>query len=209
MISYTITACNEEKELLLLLDALSKHITDEDELIVQLDADNVTEEVKDIVFEYEDIIKNLKIVEFPLSNDFSRFKNNLKLYCKNDWIFNIDADEIPSSFLLENIKSILKSNEDVDMFLVPRWNTVFGITPDHVSKWGWNIDDQNRVNWPDYQTRIYKNKESIVWKNKVHERIGGFDKYANLPDDEAYCLYHMKNIDKQEYQNSFYSNMGR
>jgi len=208
MISYTITACDEEKELMILLDTLSKYITDEDELIVQLDADNFTEEVKEVVYQYDDTIKNLKIVEFPLANDFSSFKNNLKIYCKNDWIFNIDADEVPSSFLLENIKTILKSNEDIDMLLVPRWNTVFGITQEHISKWGWNVDNENRVNWPDYQTRIYKNKDEILWKNKVHERISGFTTYANLPEDEAYCLYHMKNIDKQEKQNNFYSNMG-
>ena len=207
MISYTVTACDEKQELLVLLDTLSKYITNEDELIVQLDSDRVTDEVRDIVFEYEDVIQNLKIVEFPLENDFSRFKNNLKLYCKNDWIFNIDADEVPSSFLLSNLKSLLETNTDVDMFLVPRWNTVFDITPEHIQKWGRKLDEENRVNWPDYQTRIYKNKDSIVWKNKVHERISGYETYAPFPEDEAYCLYHMKNIKKQESQNSFYENM--
>lgn len=207
MISYTITACDEEKELLILLDTLTPHITDDDELIIQLDSGRVTSEVRMVIDQYLETVKNMIVVEFPLENDFSRFKNNLKRYCTKDWIFNIDADEVPSSFLLTNLNEMLKINEGVDMFLVPRWNTVFNITPDHIEKWGWQFDEEERVNWPDYQTRLYRNKESILWKNKVHERISGFETYAQLPEDEAYCLYHMKTIHKQESQNMFYQNI--
>lgn len=207
MISYTITACNEDRELLTLLDTISTHITDDDELIIQLDADKVTDDVRAVVDRYLETIKNMVVVEFPLSNDFSSFKNNLKKYCTKKWIFNLDADEVPSIYLLENIKNILTTNDRVDMFLIPRWNTVFGITPDHIQKWGWTFDNEERVNWPDYQTRIYKNLDSIVWVNKVHERIDGFTTYANMPEDEAYCIYHMKTINKQENQNLFYQNM--
>lgn len=207
MISYTVTACNEEKELLILLDTLSQFVTDDDELVIQLDSDSVTPEVRDVTNQYLETIKNLIVVEFPLNNDFSRFKNNLKSHCSKEWIFNIDADEIPCGFLLTNLKSVIKSNPDVDMFLVPRWNTVFNITQEHIDKWGWKLDEQDRVNWPDYQTRIYRNSESIVWQNKIHERITGYDKYTNLPEDEAYCLYHMKTIQKQESQNNFYNSI--
>lgn len=207
MISYTITACNEEQELLALLDTLSSHINDDDELIIQFDVDRVTDGVREVVDQYLEVIKNMIVIEFPLANDFSAFKNNLKRYCTKKWIFNLDADEVPSVYLLENIKNILTTNERVDMFLLPRWNTVFGITPEHVKRWGWAFDDEERVNWPDYQTRIYKNLDSIVWINKVHERIDGFTTYANMPEDEAYCIYHMKTINKQENQNLFYQNM--
>ena len=137
MISYTITACNEEQELLTLIDTLSPHINDDDELIIQFDADRVTDGVREVVDQYLEVIKNMIVVEFPLANDFSSFKNNLKRYCTKKWIFNLDADEIPSVYLLENIKNILTTNERVDMFLLPRWNTVFGITPEHVKRWGW------------------------------------------------------------------------
>jgi hypothetical protein len=209
MISYTITACNEDKELAILLDTLSQYITNDDELIIQLDSERLTEEVREVVYGYLESIKNFLILEFPLDNDFSRFKNNIKKHCSKEWIFNIDADEVPSQFLLSNLKTILESNKDIDMFLVPRWNTVFNITPEHIERWGWKLDEQERVNWPDYQTRIYKNKEEIVWQNKVHERITGFETYTNLPEDEAYSLYHMKSIQKQESQNMFYANMDK
>ena len=191
-----------------MLDTLSNYITDDDELIIQLDSERLTDGIKEVVDQYLYTIKNMTIIEFPLNNDFSRFKNNLKKYCSKKWIFNIDADEVPSQFLLANLKSVLESNEQVDMFLVPRWNTVFDITPTHIETWGGRFDDEERVNWPDYQTRIYKNIESIFWENNVHERITGYESYTNLPDDESYCLYHMKSIHKQEAQNSFYANMG-
>ena len=112
---------------------------------------------------YQTILTNLMVyVKFPLGNDFSNFKNNLKKYCSEKWIFNIDADEVPSEFLLNNLHSILTDNSEVDIIIVPRWNMVEGITDDHIKKWGWNFDEYERVNWPDYQTRIYKNKEQVI-----------------------------------------------
>jgi hypothetical protein len=70
MISYTITACNEDKELAILLDTLSQYITDDDELIIQLDSERLTEEVREVVYGYLESIKNFLILEFPLDNDF-------------------------------------------------------------------------------------------------------------------------------------------
>lgn len=207
MISYTITVCNEHDELLRLLYYLKNKITDEDEIVIQMDKDTVTDEVKNLIENNKHLIKNLTVVEFPLKNDFSKFKNNLKNHCKKEWIFNIDADEIPSDFLIKNIYTILKDNSDVEMFLVPRWNTVDGITEQHVEKWGWNYDDNGRINWPDYQTRIYKNKKEIVWKNKVHERLSGYASHTSLPAEQEFCFYHPKTIERQEKQNDFYSKM--
>ena len=204
MISYTITVCNEDKELDSLLSFLTKNIKDEDEIVVQMDTMAVTPAVRSVIDSHRDTIKNFNVIEFPLKKDFSSFKNNLKKYCKNKWIFNIDADELPSKILMDNIHDILNSNDNLEMILVPRWNTVDGITDEHIKKWDWVYDENNRVNWPDYQTRIYKNNELIVWKNKVHERLTGYDKYSNLPPDESFCIYHHKDILKQEKQNKFY-----
>jgi len=205
MISYTITVSTEDNELNMLLHYLSSRIQESDEIVLQLDTNTVTDLVRNVVEKYKDKIKNLTVIEFPLNNDFASFKNNLKIHCTKKWIFNIDADEMPAENLMKGIHEILKDNSDVDMFLVPRWNTVEGITDEHINKWGWNFDDLGRVNWPDWQTRIYKNKEDIVWKNKVHERLRGYSSYSNLPDDMDYCLFHNKTIERQEKQNNFYS----
>jgi len=205
MISYTITVCNEHNQLNTLLNFLDSKISDQDEIVLQMDSLSVTNEVIEVVNSHKARIKNLTVIEFPLNNDFSSFKNNLKTYCTKEWIFNIDADEIPNEVLIVNIHDILKENKEVDMFLVPRWNTVQGITEEHINQWNWTYDKEGRVNWPDLQTRIYKNKESIVWKNKVHERLSGFTTYAVLPEEVEYCLFHPKTIERQEKQNEFYS----
>jgi hypothetical protein len=205
MISYTITACNEHTQLNTLLNYLSSRISKNDEIVLQVDSLSVTNEVREVVNQYKGKLQNLIVVEFPLNNDFSNFKNNLKQHCTKKWIFNIDADEIPAENLMIDIHEILNENQEVDMFLIPRWNTVDGITEDHIKQWNWNYDKEGRVNWPDLQTRIYKNSESIVWKNKVHERLSGFNTYAVLPEEIEYCLFHPKTIERQEKQNEFYS----
>lgn len=206
MISYTITVCNEDRDLDKLLRLLNTNIKDSDEIVVQMDSLNTTQDVRDVIDSYRDKISNFKVIDFPLDKDFAQFKNNLKYHCSKEWIFNIDADELPAGYLLENMHAILSSNSEVDMFLVPRWNTVDGITEEHIEMWNWSYDELGRINWPDYQTRIYRNKNEIVWKNKVHERLSGYNSYANLPDDDAhFCLFHNKTIDRQEKQNNFYN----
>lgn len=205
MISYTISVCNEHSELLKLLYYLKDKIKEDDEIVIQMDEDTVTDEVKGVIDNNRHLIKNLTVTAFPLNKDFSAFKNNFKNNCKKDWIFNIDADEMPSQFLIDNIHQILKDNSDVEMMLVPRWNVVDGITDEHIVKWQWNYDEFGRINWPDYQTRIYRNTENIIWKNKVHERLSGYKSHSSLPAEDVFCLYHVKSIDRQEKQNEFYS----
>lgn len=204
MISYTITACNEDRELDKLLYTLSKNITDDDEVVVQLDSEKVTDEVRKVCSVYQEKIPFMKVIEFPLNNNFSSFKNNLINHCSKEWIFNIDADEIPAQNLFGIIHNVLGENNNVEMFWVPRWNTVEGITDEHIKRWNWKYDEWGRINWPDWQTRIYKNKNSIKWENKVHERLSGYETYTFLPDEKDWCLFHNKTIQKQEKQNNFY-----
>lgn len=202
-ISYAITVCNELKEVTSLINFLLVRVDTEDEIIIQYDSDSVTKEVKDYLTIISDLQKQIKVIPFPLNKDFASFKNNLKQNCNGDYIFQIDADEEPSEILLERLKQILTTN-DVDIIFVPRVNTVEGLTDSHIQKWGWKVDEKGWVNWPDYQTRIYKNTEDVKWFGKVHERISGYDTFTNFPADEKYSLYHHKEIDRQERQNDFY-----
>ena len=72
------------------------------------------------------------------------------------------------------------------------------------AKWGWRVTEDGWVNFPDWQMRIYQNIDTIYWVKPVHEQLKGYTKFANLPPEEKFALYHPKNIGRQEQQNSFY-----
>jgi glycosyltransferase involved in cell wall biosynthesis len=204
-ISYAIPVCNEHIELEKLLSFLVKHIDKNDEIVVQCDKGNTTPEVDKVLSTWQG--GPLKVIHFPLNGHFSNFKNNLKEHCTGDWIFQIDADELPHESLITNLKELLKLNTNTEMLLVPRVNTVEGLTQEHINKWRWNVNEKGWVNWPDYQTRIIQNSPKIKWQNKVHEQIVGISTKGALPMEEEWCLYHPKSIEKQEIQNKLYENI--
>ena len=201
-ISYAITVCNELEEITKLLDFLQTKIRKEDEIVIQFDADNTPQEVVHFL-KLQNAMHNYTVVDFPLNKDFASFKNNLKSHCTKDYIFQIDADEIPHEVLINFLPQLLEDNK-VDVIFIPRVNTVEGLTQSHIDKWKWNVNEKGWVNFPDYQTRIYKNTKEITWMNKVHERISCYDTFSNFPAEEQWSLYHHKQIDRQEKQNEFY-----
>ncbi len=202
-ISYAIPVCNEYKEIEYLLKYLTKHKREQDEIVVQCDRGNTTEEVYKTLKEYP----NIKVIEFALDKNFAAFKNNLKDNCSGDYIFQIDADEYPEEYLMNTIEWLIKNNSGVDIFWVPRINTVRGLTQEHVDKWRWNVGPDGRVNFPDYQCRILKNIKRIKWKNKVHEVLTGYKTESQLPSNDEFCIHHPKTIDRQEKQNTFYNTL--
>lgn len=204
-ISYAITVHNELEELMKLLDFLNNKIREEDEIVIQYDEGGVTDEVLEFL-KIKQKIHGYTVVGFPLNKDFASYKNNLKENCKGDYIFQIDADEIPNEVMIAYLPEVLESNP-VDIIFVPRVNTVEGLTQKHISKWKWNVNEKGWVNWPDYQTRIIQNGPKIKWQNKVHEQIVGISTKGALPMEEEWCLYHPKDIKRQEYQNNFYNTL--
>jgi glycosyltransferase involved in cell wall biosynthesis len=210
-ISYAVTVCNEFLEIQRLLTFLLENKRPQDEIVIQMDLSlndlNTQPEDKNQVFAY--IMKHqeqghCRVVLNPLNRDFSSFKNHLTQQCVGDYIFQIDADEIPNENLIVVLPELLEENDNIDVFLVPRVNTVEGLTPEHIVKWGWRVNDEGWVNWPDYQWRIWKNQPEIQWVNKVHERLDGFKMYTAMPDVEYFALYHPKTIERQEKQNQLY-----
>ena len=207
-ISYAIPVCNEWKEIEYLLEYLAKYKREQDEIVVQCDQGNTTPEVYRVLQELtERGSVTYKLIEFPLNNNFAAFKNNLKNNCSGDYIFQIDADEYPEEYLMSTIGWFIENNPDTDIFWVPRINKVNGLTQAHIDKWGWNVCPKGRVNFPDYQCRILKNIPDIQWKNKVHEVLTGHKTESHIPANSEFCIHHIKDIERQEKQNEFYSTL--
>jgi len=205
-ISYAITVCNEFVEIQRLLSFLVENKRPQDEIVVLYDSKNGSTNVEQYLRSQNVIESKFRWHSYEFDGHFSDLKNRLTELCDGDYIFQIDADEVPNFNLMQYLPVILENNQ-VDVLRVPRVNTVEGLTLEHVQKWGWVVDGKGRVNWPDLQWRIYKKSPDIKWKNKVHEVLDGYNTHAILPLEEEFALYHPKNIKRQEKQNELYSTL--
>jgi hypothetical protein len=205
-ISYAITVCDESVEIQRLVSFLLKFKRVEDEIVILFDESKNCTAVEDYLRSHS-INGEFSWHKGKFEGQFADWKNKLNSLCSGNYIFQIDADEIPHEYLIENLSNLLEGNPTVDMFIVPRINTVEGLTQEHIQKWRWNTNEQGWVNFPDYQSRIYKNTPGIVWEGIVHEKIQGTKNYAYLPALEHWCLSHPKTIERQEKQNNYYNTL--
>ena len=200
-ISYGITVHNEHKELEKLLSILLVGIDGEDEVVICVDGND--EKVNSVIELYS---IDSRVIHYnrKLDGNFAEHKNSVIEKSTGDYVFHIDADEYPHEILLQQLKQILEIN-DVDLIWIPRVNTVEGFTQQDIQKWGWKMSEKGWVNYPDYQSRVYRRDSEIRWERPLHELIKGAKTYSHLPPHEELSLYHPKTKEKQEEQNKFYN----
>jgi len=223
-ISYAIPVCNEHEELKRLLFQLNDFVDKHDQIVIQSDEGNTTEQVFQVIDWFRETCKcEFDFVQWPLKNDFAQFKNNLKFHCRKDYVFQIDADEYLGDNLLMNLVLLINENPNTDLFFIPRINIVKGLTPEYAESQLWNIryiefpisieNNEPVVNFPDRQARLFKNSENIKWRNRVHEVIIGHSTFSDLSSNlleldpiniQSWCLLHVKDIDRQIRQNEKY-----
>jgi hypothetical protein len=204
-LTYAITVCNELEEVTRLVDFLLYRIRQTDNILIQYDSVSVTEPVLSYINVMKNLHPNVSITGFPLNNDFATFKNNIAKVATGDFIFQIDADEMPSEHLIDNINDIIETNPEVDIYFLPRVNAVNGITEEHIKRWKWKVNEHGWINFPDLQNRIYRRSDTIQWEGAVHEVLSGYDTFSIFPSEPIYSLLHHKNIERQERQNELYA----
>lgn len=225
-ISYAIPVCNEHLELEKLLNQIGQFVSDVDQIVIQCDAGNTTDDVFAVLNRFKSAFNKcaVHIYEYPLKNNFSEFKNHLKSKCTCDYVFQIDADELLGDSLLMHLPVLLHDNPDTDLFFLPRINIVKGLTKEYAESQYWNVRksdfpiamelNEDVVNFPDRQARLFRNKPEIKWRNRVHEVITGHRSYVDMasgingldPDEiQSWCLIHIKELDRQIKQNEKYS----
>jgi len=198
-ISYAICVCNEHNELNSLLSFLSRVADSEDEINILVDSGKVTEEVRAVLKKFE---KRIVVNERKFCGNFSKHRNYHITRCKGEYIFVLDADEIPQEALVKNIR-----NFDSDILYVPRMNIIPGHTEEWCKRMKFSVNEVGWINWPDYQGRYFKNNGKILWSLGLHERLIGSDKVAQLQAIPQLALWHVKSVEKQDKQDAFYSNL--
>ena len=204
-VSYALTVCNEFVEIQRLVHFLLRHKRIQDNIVILYDEANGDPEIENFLRSHS-VNGEFSWHKAKFEGHFDNWKNKLTSFCNGDYIFQIDADELVDEYICRLLPQILEANE-VDVIRVPRINTVKGLTPQHIQKWGWRVDENGWINFPDYQWRIYRNSPEIKWENKVHEILTGYKTVSHLPTEKEFCLIHDKTIERQEKQNNLYDNL--
>ena len=148
-LSVVISAYNEEKRIAACLDSLKFA----QEIVVVNNSS--TDKTEEIARKYTS--KVFKQENDPLKLDI--LKNLGFEKASNEWILSLDADEVVSKGLAEEISEVLKSPEK-DAYYIPRKNIMFGKWIEHNKGW-----------YPDYQLRLFKKGHGKFVQQHVHEPL--------------------------------------
>jgi hypothetical protein len=139
------------------------------------------------------------------SMDFAERRNTLQRACVGEWIWMLDPDELPNKALFDGVELLLKSSLNATAYAMARENKVKDMPMGYLLDRKWTIDDKLRINWPDYQIRLYRNLPSVYWVGKVHETLCQVPVLGHLPQS-AY-LEHHKTFERQVEQNATYDKL--
>ena len=201
-LTYAICVCTEARELNDLLSFLKCVKDPEDDINILVDSNKVTDDVRNVLKRFNDVI----ISDREFCGSFSDHRNYHASLCKGDYIFVIDADEIPQEHLIKNIKGIIEETK-ADLIYVPLINICPGYTEKWLDKCKLNVNECGWINWPDNQGRVYKNNGVLKWTKGLHETISGSDKTIGIQANPKFALWHIKSVEKQELQDIFYKTL--
>ena len=192
-ISYAICVCNEHREFADLIHFLQIVKRSIDEIVVLVDSRHSDPPV---LKEYDDIV----VVRREFDNDFAAHKNFLGTCCSKDYIFNIDADEMPTEKLIR----LLETVQNLEVLAIPRINIIPGCTDKWLEEQKFVANNLGWINWPDFQTRFYK--RTMKWEGRVHEKIISQHMIA-LHADPSIAMWHIKSVKRQTSQNKYYDTL--
>ena len=132
-ISYAITVKDEFVEIQKLVNFLRENKRQQDEIVILYDQKNGNEEIATWLTK-QNKYPNVQFWRGFFDGHFADWKNKLTEYCDGDYIFQIDADEMPHKSLIEKLPILLEHNSAVELYAIPRVNTVEGLTQEHVQK---------------------------------------------------------------------------
>jgi len=199
-LTYAICVCTEARELNDLLAFLKRVKDKEDEINILIDSKKVTDAVRAVLKRHRD---DVTIHARDFCGNFSEHRNHHASLCTGDYIFVIDADEIPQENLIKTIKRVIADTR-ADLVYVPRINICPGYTEKWLEKHSFKVNDNGWINWPDFQGRVYRNTSTLKWSKGLHETISGSEKTIGLQSTPTLALWHIKSVEKQEMQDIFY-----
>lgn len=183
-ITYSIQVRDEVRELSTLLDFLIKTIDYVDNIHVVVDTTHKNEKVQKVL---DNFSKNITVFEraFDTSHENSVYHKEV---ATGDYVFALEADEIPQETLVKSIKRVITTTES-EIVLVPRVNICPNVTQEYLhNSEKFKMNQLGWLNWPDYQSRIYKRDDHITW-SEDDLKLHGSDKVTGMKDSPLLALW--------------------
>ncbi len=158
-ISCIIITRNEAKNIRRCLQSISWA----DEIIL-VDSES-TDDTKRIASEFTDKIYDLRWEGFGPAKEFAKGK------AKGEWIFSLDADEVVTERLRDEIWQVVRSDDSLDGYFIPRRSNFLGRWMKHG---GW---------YPDRVLRLFKKSRGSFNHRLVHEEAKISGKTGRLKND--------------------------
>ena len=170
-ISAIVITYNEEKN----IERCLSSIAWVDEIVV-VDSES-TDDTKKIASEFTPRVFDIKWEGFGKAKDFAKDK------ASHQWILSVDADEVVTEDLKDEIQRITRSEDSLDGYYISRKSNFLG-------KWikhgGW---------YPDYVLRLFKKDKAKFNHSMVHEKVWVEGKTGYLKND----LLHYTDPDFDHY----------
>jgi len=170
-ISCVIITYNESRNIRRCLQSVSW--VDE---IVLVDAHS-TDDTRRIASEFTDKIHELRWAGFGPAKEFARNK------AEGDWILSVDADEVVSEKLRDEIQKIAESENSLDGYYIPRRSNFLGRW---MKRGGW---------YPDVVLRLFRRDKGNFSSRPVHEEVRVSGRTGHLEND----LLHYTDPDFDHY----------
>lgn len=148
-LSIVISAYNEEKVIQRCLSAIT-NLADE---IIFIDNSSTDKTAQ--------IAKKFTKKIFIVPNDpvmLNKNKNFGFSKASGEWILSLDADEVVTKELSQEIKKVI-TNKEINGYEISRKNIIFG-------KW-----IRHSIWWPDYNLRLFRNHKGMFELKHVHEKL--------------------------------------
>jgi len=191
--------CNEYRELNTLLNFLQKTVKN-GEVIILVDSTKKCPERDFLLQSFTDYTVYYR----DFDGDFSAHRNFLCEKASGEYIFMLDADEVPTEILINSLDEITRQGADI--VYIPRINICIGQTREWLKMREFTINELGWINWPDYQGRLFKSH--IRWQGKLHEKLEGSDKRMTINAEPLLALLHIKTVEKTDKQGELYKDLG-
>lgn len=148
----------------------------------------------EIIRRFQQASPRVHLYQCHLNKNFAIQRNYLHIQCAGEFIFCVDADELPPRYFMDNMDQILEmlDREGFDACAFPRINLMGAVRSEVIKRHKLAINELGWVNFPGMQLKLFRNQPGIKYVYSVHEHLVGYRNLCRFPPEEPDAVIHRK-----------------